>query len=154
MAGRPARSVVEALTTGRDGGVRGIIEAPPAQRPKGGVNSSRDVHKKKTSVWSDRSLENALNSIINDGMSFREASKVYGIPTTSIRDHLYSRTTTRQKGIRSVLAAHEKKKIIDYVFKMQDLGHPLTPVELRLKVAVAIQTRFIPWNASGVPSKG
>ena len=109
---------------------------------------------KNTSAWTDRFLENALNSITNDGMSFREASKVYGIPTTSIRDHLYGRTTSRQKDIRPVLAAYEEKKIVDYVFNMQDLGHPLTLAELRLKVATAIQTRSTPWNASGVLSRG
>ena len=37
---------------------------------------------------------------------------------------------------------------------MQDLGHPLTPLELRLKVATATQTRETPWSASGVPGKG
>ena len=36
---------------------------------------------------------------------------------------------------------------------MQELGHPLTPIQLRLKVAVATQGRSTPWNGSGVPSK-
>ena len=37
---------------------------------------------------------------------------------------------------------------------MQDLGHPLTPAEVRLKVALATQTRETPWSAVGVPGKG
>ena len=37
-----------------------------------------------------------------------------------------------------------KKKLVDYVFKMQDLHHPLTPNELRLKVAIATHTRETP----------
>ena len=37
---------------------------------------------------------------------------------------------------------------------MQDLGHPLTPLELLLKVATATQTRETPWSASGVPRTG
>ena len=102
---------------------------------------------KKTETWIDLPLENALNSITNDSMSFREASKLYGIPTNSIRDHLYGRTTSRQKGIRPVMTPHEEKKIVYYVFKMQDRGHPLTAVELRLKVATATQTR----SHHGVP---
>ena len=43
---------------------------------------------------------------------------------------------------------------MDYIFKMQDLGHPLTPGELRLKVALATQCRKTPWSATGVPGKG
>ena len=79
---------------------------------------------------------------------------MYGIPSSSIRDHLYGRTTSRQKGIRPVLTPHDEKEIVDYVFNMQDRGHPLTAAELRLKVATATQTRPMPWSARGVPSKG
>ena len=110
--------------------------------------------RRKTGMWTDAALENALNSITDDGMTIRQASKLYGIPTTSIRDHLYGRTTSRQKGIKPVLTPHEENKIVDYIFKMQDRGHPLTAAELRLKVAIATQTRSIPWSARGVPGKG
>ena len=79
------------------------------------------TYTKKTSNWIDKSLENALNSITDGSMNFREASRVYGIPTTSIKDHLYGRMTSRQKDIRPILASHEEKKIVDYIFKMQDL---------------------------------
>ena len=37
---------------------------------------------------------------------------------------------------------------------MQQLGHPLTPMQLRFKVAVATQGRSTPWSGSGVPGKG
>ena len=63
---------------------------------------------------------------------------MYGIPTSSLRDHLFGKTRSRQKGIKPVLAPHEEKKVVDYVFQMQDLGHPLTAAELRLKVATAM----------------
>ena len=36
---------------------------------------------------------------------------------------------------------------------MQDLGHPLIPGQLRLKMAQATQTKESPWSASGVPGK-
>ena len=36
---------------------------------------------------------------------------------------------------------------------MKDLGHPLTVGQLRLKVALATQTRDIPWSAVSVPGK-
>jgi hypothetical protein len=42
---------------------------------------------------------------------------------------------------------------VQYLFKMQDLGHPLTLRQLRLKVALAIQTRETSWSAVGVPGK-
>ena len=79
------------------------------------------------------------------------ASKVFGIPFSSLRDHLYGRTTSRQRGLKPTLNAHEEKNLIDYVFKMQNLGHPLTPNELFLKVAIETQPRETSWNASKLP---
>ena len=43
-----------------------------------------------------------------------------------------------------MLRADEEQKLVDYIFKMQDLGHPLIAAELRLKVALATQTRTTP----------
>ena len=36
---------------------------------------------------------------------------------------------------------------------MQELGHPLTPLQLKLKVAQATQTRDTPWSDIGIPGK-
>ena len=95
-----------------------------------------------------------MNVVTNDGMSLREVGRLFGVPTTSLRDHLYGKTRGRYRGIKPILKSHEENKLVDYVFKMQELGHPLTLVQLRLKVAVATQGRSTPWSGSGVPSKG
>jgi hypothetical protein len=36
---------------------------------------------------------------------------------------------------------------------MKDLGHPLISGKLRLKVALATQTRDIPWSTGNIPGK-
>ena len=87
-------------------------------------------------------------------MEIRVASRVFGIPATSIRNHLYGKTRTRQRGAKPTLKAHEEKKLVDYVFKMQDLGHPLTTTELCFKVALATQTRSTLWSTNGALRKG
>ena len=53
-----------------------------------------------------------------------------------------------------MLRANEEQKLIDYMFKMQDLGHVLTVAELRLKVALATQTRATLWTTTGLLCKG
>ena len=135
-----------------EAGATGDAEARQANT--GGAQTSCGRHTKRTGNWIDTDLEQAMNSITDDAMSLRQASRVYGIPTSSLRDHLFGKTRSRQKGIKLVLAPHEEKKVVDYVFQMQDLGHPLTAAELCLKVATATQTRSTPWSASGVPGKG
>jgi hypothetical protein len=47
----------------------------------------------------------------------------------------------------------KRKKILEYFFKIQNLGHPLTLEQLRLKVAQATQTRETLWSVTGVPEK-
>ena len=87
-------------------------------------------------------------------MKVNAASRKFGIPASSLRDHLLGKTRSRQRGNSPALKPDEEKKLVDYIFKMQDLGHPLTARELHLKVALATQSRETPWSATGVPGKG
>ena len=95
-----------------------------------------------------------MNVVTDDGMPLKEGGKLFGVPTTSLRNHLYGKTREKHRGIKPTLKSHDEKKLVDYVFKMQELGHPLTPIQLRLKVAAATKERSTPWNGSEVPSKG
>ena len=81
--------------------------AVPIPSSLGARNSSRA--KLKQGTWSDENLQHALDAITDEGMRLRQASKVFGIPTSSLRDHLYNRTTTRHRGIKPTLRAHEEK---------------------------------------------
>ena len=109
---------------------------------------------KRSGNWSDASLKQAMDAVTNRGVKLKTTSRIFGVPATFLRDHLYGKTLTRQRGKAPVLKADEEKKLVDYIFKMQDLGHPLTAAELRLKVALATQTRATPWSATGLPDKG
>jgi hypothetical protein len=108
---------------------------------------------KKNGNWTTAALEQAMDAITDQGMKVRVASRHFGIPQTSLRNHLYGRVISRKRGSQSVLKKEEEKKLVQYLFKMQDLGHPLILGQLRLKVAQATQTRETPWSAVGVPGK-
>ena len=82
----------------------------------------------KNGNWNDENLRNAMNAVTDDGMPLRQANRLFGVPTTSLRDHLYGKTRGMHKGIKPTLKSHEEKKLVNYVFKMQKLGHPLTPI--------------------------
>ena len=85
---------------------------------------------RKNGNWSDKNLYNAMNVMIDDGMPLREAGRLFGVPTTSLRDHLYGKIRGRHRGIKPTLNSHIEKKLVDYVFKMQELDHPLTSTQL------------------------
>ena len=121
----PSRNVAAA---GRGGEVTSAaVSAAPTRR--------------RTGNWTDTALSNALNAITDDGMKVNAASRKFGIPASSLRDHLLGKTRSRQRGNSPALKPDEEKKLVDYIFKMQDLGHPLTVGELHLKVALATQSR-------------
>ena len=73
---------------------------------------------RKNGKWTDESLYNVMNAVSDDGMPLREAGKLFGVPTTSLRDHLYGKTKGRHRNIKPILKSHEEKKLVDYVFKM------------------------------------
>ena len=51
--------------------------------------------RQKTTSWIDQTLQQALDKIIDEGMKLKVAAKVFGIPNSSVKDHLYRRTTSR-----------------------------------------------------------
>ena len=86
-------------------------------------------------------------------MKIRTISRKFGIPPTSLRDHLFGTVLCRKRGPKIVLNERDEQKLVDYCFKMQELGHPLTPLQLKLKVAQTIQTRDTLWSDIGIPGK-
>ena len=66
----------------------------------------------KTRNWTNAQLKTILDTITDDDMKIREASCTFGIPPTSICDHLFGRLQGRKIGAIIVLKEDEEKKII------------------------------------------
>ena len=78
------------------------------------------------------------------------AANFYGIPKTSLSDHVHGKTRTRKRGPTPVPKQEEEQALESYMIKMVDYGHPLTTEELRLKVAFLTQGRVTPFK-DGIP---
>lgn len=90
---------------------------------------------------------------MEQGGRLRTVARHYGIPASSLRDHLYGRTITRKRGRQGILTVAEEEELEQYLLQMQDLGYPLTIAQLRLKVAEIVQTRVNPFR-DGIPGAG
>ena len=86
-------------------------------------------------------------------MKIKTASRNFGILPSSLRDHLFGKVLGRNRGPKTVLNESEEQILVDYCFKMQELSHPLIPLQLKLKVAQATQTRDTPWSDIGISGK-
>lgn len=107
---------------------------------------------KKNGNWTAESLRRAISDI-DEGVSIRAASRNHGIPASSLRDHLMGRTVGRHRGRPGVLSSEEEGLLVQWVSKMQDIGHPVTITQCRLKVAEITQFRATPFQ-NGVPGQG
>ena len=94
-----------------------------------------------------------MDAITDEGMKIKTASRNFGILPSSLRDHLFGKVLGRNRGPKTVLNESEEQILVDYCFKMQELSHPLIPLQLKLKVAQATQTRDTPWSDIGIPGK-
>jgi hypothetical protein len=147
---------MEDLRRGREegnmeGGSRDVLTTATGF-PSSSSPSGRGPAQKK-GTWTNATLKQAMDAITDHGMKVRTAARTFGIPPTSLRDHLYGKVVGRKRGSKTVLKEEEEQKLLKYLFKMQDLRHPLTSGQLRLKVALATQTRETPWFATRVPGK-
>ena len=86
----------------------------------------------------------------NVGYKLEECCKAFNIPKSSLRDHLSGRTKSRKIGAKTILTEQEEELIIEYMDEMIDVGQPLTPYMLKMKVAEISQGRLTPFK-DGIP---
>ena len=66
---------------------------------RGGIsNSNRRSTPKKTGNWTDVALKATIDAVTDQGMKVRCAARTFGIPPTSLRDHLFGKVVGRKGG--------------------------------------------------------
>ena len=76
-----------------------------------------------TSGWSPEDLENALALVRGKGTSFRAASKVYGIPKSTLHDHFTGKAKRIVHGPTPYLTPAEEKELADWAVQMGKMGY-------------------------------
>ena len=66
---------------------------------------------RKNGNWTDEDL-NAAMLAIDDGAPIKTVARLYGIPTTSLRDHVSGKTIGRKRGKSGVLSFKEENELI------------------------------------------
>ena len=106
----------------------------------------------KNGNWTDEDL-NAAMLVVDNGAPIKTVARLYGIPATSLRDHVTRKTIGGKHGKSGVLSFEEENELVKWILKMQTLGHPISLSQCQLKVAEITQdqdTSFI----KGIPSPG
>ena len=108
--------------------------------------------RRKTGLWSDDQLQRAMQAV-EGGMRIQTAADLYKIPASSLRDHLFGVTIGRKRGGKCVLTGEEEQLVVNWIVRLQELGHPITTAALRMKVAEICEDRETPFTG-GIPGRG
>ena len=92
-------------------------------------------------------------SAVDDGMGMRKASKTYGIPYITFREWCYGQRTFRKRGCNGVLAPGEEQLLVEWLIKMNEVGHGLSPTTLKMKVNEITKFSWTPFK-NGIPGRG
>jgi hypothetical protein len=89
-----------------------------------------------TSDLQAEKMAKALKLIQEDGASLRYASEKYGIPKSTIGDHLGGRVKGSKRGQSTVLTEEEEEKIANWAMEMSKMGHVPTREQITEMVKV------------------
>ena len=101
------------------------IHSPPAKQPlispktprKHAIGMKRKLAKYKRRQWSDEALKLAIEAL-DQGHKMSKVCLKYGIPKSSLRDHVEGSTKTRRMGPNTILTQEEKCQLVDYIQMM------------------------------------
>ena len=67
---------------------------------------------------------------VDKGIYIAYVGRIVNIPLSNFHDHFFGQTLSKKRGPMTVLISEEEKQIAEYIKKMQNLGHPLTLLQL------------------------
>lgn len=124
--------------------------------PRTAVGMPR-VYKKKgvKNKWTDEQLCEAVEKVKSGEQSLRAAALAYGIPRSTLSDHLWGVSHKRYGGSSTVLTTEEEREIVLTCQILADMGFPLTKayVEVVVKDYLKNQDRNSLFGPSGIPGR-
>jgi hypothetical protein len=101
--------------------------------------------------WTNQALKERMEEVERGTSMMKKASRNWGIPLSSLTDHLKGRTKSERIVFGGVLIDEENVAIVRWVFPMHEVGLPITLQQLKMKMVEFTQTRPAPFY-SGIPS--
>lgn len=95
-------------------------------------------------------MNSALEACRGGTLSAKKASEVYGIPRRTLREYLDGQKRGKLKvGRKTVLTAEQENDLCERIFRLADVGYPITHKMLRMNVFKFCEENSIPNNFKG-----
>ena len=115
------------------------------------------VYKKKgtKNKWTDGQLRTALEKVQAKELSLRAAAATYGIPRSTLSEHLRGVRSKRYGGGSTLLTSEEEREIVVTCQVLAEMGFPLTKdyVEVVVRDYLQGQGRSTALGSSGIPGR-
>ena len=81
--------------------------------------------------WTEISMRAALDAVLKQGMSVSKASVVYGVPRSTINDHIHGRVLPgARSGAPTLLSTREEQELVEFLCRCADIGYAKTRHEV------------------------
>ncbi|XP_057672915.1 uncharacterized protein LOC130904268 [Diorhabda carinulata] len=82
--------------------------------------------------WTAKNMQKAVEDVINKKMGVNEASRLYEIPSRTLRRHILKGWRSKQRiGRPSELGYENELKLVAHIKKLESIGFPLEPSRLQ-----------------------
>ena len=103
--------------------------------------------KKRRGMWTQDNLTKAINEVRHKGLSVNAASQRYDIPRRTLRRYLEANKGKKSKlGCNTTITIEQEEELCRRIFRLAEVGFPLTSKLLRLNVF-----RFC--HENGIPNR-
>lgn len=88
---------------------------------------------RKRALWTEEALKAALQAV-TDGMSKKKAAMTFGIPRGTLQKHVKVGDSSKKLGRSGYLSSVQEDELCKRIFRLDEIGMPLTPSSLRRSV--------------------
>ena len=77
--------------------------------------------------WSDEDMQNAITAVEQNGISLCHASEMYGVPRTTLHDHVTGRVEHGVlPGPKPYLSKEQEEELVSFCVHCASIGYPHT----------------------------
>lgn len=97
-------------------------------------NYKRKIGSKVIINYSDETIQKAVNELIENNLTFRQASKKYNIPLGTLYNRVHDKHGVKKHGGQTVLTSEEERNLVENVIICSDWGFPLDRDDVKMYV--------------------
>ena len=110
---------------------------------------------RKKNQWSTAQLHAAIRRVKTKELSLRQAAVLYGIPRSTLSDHVHGKSTKRYGGPPTALSITEEAEVVVACQVLAELGFPMNSdyVNAALRDYLVKEGKPHPFGKSGAPGR-